>query len=140
MRFQKILNPVFAENFSCISHREIRNSLPLYKLGTSWTSPFEQDNFKELSVFSANYISGGRSRLHQNSLWNGISIGDADGFAYCIVGRYTIVYNLSNFLFTKSRANDLGKMQSSQSPSLEFSLDKDLHCKLCSMQTMYTHR
>jgi hypothetical protein len=31
----EILNPVFAKNFSCISHREIRKSHPLYKLGTS---------------------------------------------------------------------------------------------------------
>ena len=77
---------------------------------------------------SKKYISGRRSRLHQNSLRNWILIRDADGFAYC-------VGDLSNFLFTKSRANDLGKMQSSQTPSLEFSLDKDLHCKLCSMQT-----
>ena len=82
---------------------------------------------------SKKYISGGRSRQHQNSLRNGISIGGADGFAYCVGGNT----NLSNFLFTKSRANDLGKMQSSQTSSLEFSLDKDLHCKLCSMQTTF---
>ena len=38
VRFQKILNPAFAENFSCLSHWKVRNPHPLYKLGTSWTS------------------------------------------------------------------------------------------------------
>ena len=38
-RFQKILNPVFAENFSSLSYWEVRNPHPLYNLGSSWTSP-----------------------------------------------------------------------------------------------------
>ena len=41
MRFQKILNPSFTYwNLSCLSHWEVRNPHPLYKLGPSWTSPF----------------------------------------------------------------------------------------------------
>ena len=40
MRFQRILNSAFAKNIRCLSHWELSNSLPLYKLGTSWTSPF----------------------------------------------------------------------------------------------------
>ena len=40
MRFQKIPNPAFAKNFSCLSQWKVRNPDPRYKLGTSWTSPF----------------------------------------------------------------------------------------------------
>ena len=35
VRFQKIPNQAFAENFTCLSHGEIRNFHPLYKLGPS---------------------------------------------------------------------------------------------------------
>ena len=41
MRFQKIINPAFDENFSCLSHWEVWNPHPLYNLGWSWTSPLK---------------------------------------------------------------------------------------------------
>ena len=39
---KKIINKEYAEDFSCLSHWEVRNPHPLYKMGRCWTSPFDQ--------------------------------------------------------------------------------------------------
>ena len=40
-RLHEIKNEAYAENFSCLSHWEVRNPHPLYNLGTCWTSPLQ---------------------------------------------------------------------------------------------------
>ena len=40
-RLQEIINTLYAENFSCLSHWEVRNPHSLYNSGTCWTSIFE---------------------------------------------------------------------------------------------------
>ena len=40
-RLHVIINEAYAENFSCLSHWEVRDPHPLYNLGRCWTSPFK---------------------------------------------------------------------------------------------------
>ena len=40
-RLHEIINEAYAENFSCLSHWEVRNPHPLSNSGSCWTSLFE---------------------------------------------------------------------------------------------------
>ena len=62
----------FAENFSCLSHCEVRNPHPLYNLGWRWTRPFK---FRTLTFLQFTLpIAKNRFVIYlplQNLLWTG---------------------------------------------------------------------